>query len=356
MDQRQRYDMHGYGSSGYGTQDSRGWESFTEYEPYHPPERHESYGNQPMVSSLAHTHNGSSTEDRSLGGEVPNPQRGLQFGQLYRPYFATNPEILDKHHAYSGNILLQGSPNGYRPADWTLQGEIQRRSQEGGILNVMQPESESFSHHGPRYPNSFSPYGPNSEWRPVEQLSPSSNGAPNFPHPASSSVCANCGNHPHVDRNRVYQPEQRDVSSSMDWRLQEANIYLLRPTEEDVLSNRQLSTQETRLIAAYNGRLGASNSEQSRPGFSVQMSAAVNSLNSTMTVHAYNNSANNGHKKKRKRKPRAVKPRKPRTLTVEGKAHAKAVREFPGGACEDCKRKKTKARDQLVAYLVSTYS
>ena len=49
---------------------------------------------------------------------------------------------------------------------------------------------------------------------------------------------------------------------------------------------------------------------------------------------------------------RTIKPRKRRTLTEEGKAHAKAAREYPGDACMDCKRKKTKARDPLVAGLV----
>lgn len=353
MDQRQLYGMHGYGYPGSGTHDPKGWQLFTDYQPYRPPERPGSYENESMISSLAHTHNSNRTEGRALGEQVPNLQRGPQFSQPYKPYFATSPEILYKRYTYSSNMSPQGSPNGYGPADWTFQREIQRRSQEGGISDVMQLESERILQTGPRYSTSISPYGSNTDWRPseaVEHLSPSSNGASNFPYPASSNYCANCGNYPHVDGNPVYQPDQRDVSLSTDWRLQGAKKQFLGPTEEDFLSNQQLPTQEKSFIAAYNGRPGAPNSEQSKSGSSVRMSAAVNSPDSTMTVHAYNNSANNGHKRKRKRKPRTVKSRKPRTLTVEGKAHAKAVREYPGGACEDCKRKKTKARDPMVTY------
>ena len=359
MDQRQRYGMHSYGYPGSGTQEPKGWELFTGYQPYRPPERPESYETHSMISSLAHTHNGNRTEGPSLGEEVPNLQRGLQFTQPSKPYSTTSSEILDKQYAYSGNISPQGNPNGYGPANWTFQRQIQLRTREGGISDVMQSERESILQTGPRYSYSISPYGSNTDWRPsetVEHLSPSSDGASNFPYPASSSICANCGNYPHVDGNPVYQPNHRDVNLSTDWRLQGAKKQILRPTEVNFLSNQQLPTQETSLFAAYNGRLDASNSEQSKSGFSIRMSGAVNSPDSTMTVHAYNNSANNCHKKKRKKKAKTVKPRKPRTLTVAGKAHAKAVREYPGGACEDCKRKKTKARDLPVTYSVSTHS
>lgn len=43
-------------------------------------------------------------------------------------------------------------------------------------------------------------------------------------------------------------------------------------------------------------------------------------------------------------KPTTAKPRKQRVLTEAGRDHAKAIRQLPGGACEDCKKKKTKAR------------
>lgn len=42
-------------------------------------------------------------------------------------------------------------------------------------------------------------------------------------------------------------------------------------------------------------------------------------------------------------RPKSSKKGKRRTLSPSGRAHVKAVRQCPGGACEDCKRKKTKA-------------
>ncbi len=44
------------------------------------------------------------------------------------------------------------------------------------------------------------------------------------------------------------------------------------------------------------------------------------------------------------RTPKPRKPGKQRILTPAGRDHAKAIRQLPGGACADCKRKKTKAR------------
>lgn len=47
--------------------------------------------------------------------------------------------------------------------------------------------------------------------------------------------------------------------------------------------------------------------------------------------------------KVRDHKPRRSKSGKHRVLTAAGRDHAKAIRQHPGGACTDCKRKKTKA-------------
>jgi hypothetical protein len=47
--------------------------------------------------------------------------------------------------------------------------------------------------------------------------------------------------------------------------------------------------------------------------------------------------------KVRDHKPRKSKSGKHRKLTAAGRDHAKAIRQLPGGACTDCKRKKTKA-------------
>ena len=51
---------------------------------------------------------------------------------------------------------------------------------------------------------------------------------------------------------------------------------------------------------------------------------------------------------KRKAHPRKRKP------GTEAVAHAKAVRECPGGACAHCKKKKIKARDSSVTNMLST--
>ncbi|KAL9125553.1 MAG: hypothetical protein Q9175_008061, partial [Cornicularia normoerica] len=85
--------------------------------------------------------------------------------------------------------------------------------------------------------------------------------------------------------------------------------------------------------------------------FPFRKSGAASTPDNLITIHADEGVANNGLTKKRKRKSRTIKPRKPRTLTDEGKAHAKAVRECPGGACADCRQKKIKARDPLVTNL-----
>ena len=43
-------------------------------------------------------------------------------------------------------------------------------------------------------------------------------------------------------------------------------------------------------------------------------------------------------------KPRRSRTGKQRVLSSAGRDHAKAIRQFPGGACDGCRRKKTKAR------------
>ncbi len=134
-----------------------------------------------------------------------------------------------------------------------------------------------------------------------------------------------------------------------------ALMALPRDVEEDteegstLPSDRQVPTQNTRRDAPHNGRLGVPHLEQPKSRFSLQKSAPANVSDNPIMVCANEDDANNGLTKKRKRKPRIVKPRKPRTLTDEGKAHAKMVREYPGGACADCKRRKNKARDPSVA-------
>lgn len=355
MDQRQQYDTCGYGYSESGTRGYKGGDFVYGYRPYYLPERHEAYEHKPMVSSLAHTHHGCHTGRRSLGGEGPNFQPGLGNSPLHNPYVASSPETSDKCYAYSGNLVPQGIANGYGPAGLAFQGRMHRRSQGCGMSDLIQGRSETISRPGQLYPDSISPYGSKIDWRPnvspTEQMSASFNDALSFSHRYYSTICANCRNHSHLDGVSVYHSEQRDVNSTTDWRLQGAR-YSLRPTEENVPSNRQLPTQDTRPIGPRTGRLDVPYLEQTKSRFPFRKSGAASTLDNIMTVHADEGVANNGLTKKRKRKSRTIKPRKPRTLTDEGKAHAKAVRECPGGACADCRQKKIKARDPLVTNLV----
>ena len=69
-------------------------------------------------------------------------------------------------------------------------------------------------------------------------------------------------------------------------------------------------------------------------------------LDDFVTVHADDeDSANDDLTKKSRREPREIMFGRRGVLTDEAKAHAKMVRESPGGACASCKSRKTKARD-----------
>ncbi|KAF6218307.1 hypothetical protein HO133_005653 [Letharia lupina] len=351
MDQRQQCDMYGYGYPGPGTQRYKGGDFIHEDRPYNPPERREAYEYKPMLSSLVHTNHGSHTGRRSLGAEVPSFQPSLGVSPFHSPYVVTSPETSDKYYAYSGNALSQLVASGYGSVGWAYQERSQRRNQEGGISDLMHARSEPISDPRQRYPDSISPYGSNTDWRPnvspIAQMSASFNDALSSPYLDPSTLCANCGNHPHTDGGSVYHPDQRDVSLTADWKSQEAKNYFIQPNEEEIPSNRQLSTQDPRRIAPHNGRLDVPFLGQPRTRFSLRKSAEANAPNSPVTVHANDDAANKGLAKKRKRKPRTIKPRKPRTLTDAGKAHAKAVRDYPGGACANCKKKKTKCTHRL---------
>ena len=69
-------------------------------------------------------------------------------------------------------------------------------------------------------------------------------------------------------------------------------------------------------------------------------------------LHSKTVIANKDVNKKRKRKPRFIKEWKTRALTDEGRAYAKAIEYFPGGACDNCKQMKIKARDSFITNLV----
>lgn len=348
MDQTQHYDMDDYGCSGPGTRRPKDVDFLYKYRPYYLPETREVYENRPMVSSLACTHHGSHTRRPSLGVEVPGLQPNLGVSLLHDPYLVTIPETLLKDNAYSGNILPQCTTNAYGTGSVSQQrshGIIQ----ECEISDIMQAGSETTLHPRQRYSESISPYGPNTDWRPssspTEQMSAFFTEALSFPYPESSTAYANCRNYSQGEYVSLYRPDERDINLMLDWTFSGAKNSFLRPTEESALSNRQLPAQDTRRVAPYNDRVDIPNLEQPKCRSSPRRSATVNTPHVPVTVHAGEERANNGLTKKRRRKPRKAGPRKPRTLTKEGKAHAKAVRICLGGACADCRKKKTKARD-----------
>ncbi len=318
-----------------------------EYRPYYSTGRN-GFGNEPVVSAFPRTHHGIYSEGCSLGGGEPDFQRGLGASPRHKPYFATTPQILNMGNTYSGNSWHQGVANGYSPVGWPVQQTIPRRSQECGTSDVMQSGTDQLLGPTQPYFDAILSYGSNTGWRPSEpsqHMSVPFKGSSNFPFQASSFTCAKCQKHPHIDGDLVLLPVQGDVDSSTDCSLQATMKYLLRPNENNVPSNRQLPTQEGRRKDLYNEDLDGSSPEQANTGLSLRKSNAVNASGNLVTVLADQDDANRRLIKKRKRKPKMTKPRKPRTLTDEGKAHAKAIRECPGGACEDCKRKKTKVRD-----------
>lgn len=347
MDQSQQYDMHGYGYSGSGAQGHQIGHTVHEHRQYYPPERSEVYEHEATVSPLAHTHSQHCAEGCA---EVPNSHRGQN------PCFTTSSETLDKDKGSSGIILHLGIPIRYGLAGWPTQGNIHSSGQDCGIPVVVQSEGEPLLHSGQPNSDIVSFYASNSYWRPtrtVEDVSASFNGALTLSYPPISGTSANGQNHLHVDGDSVLQLDQRDVSSTTDGGLRRPKNYCLQPSGESALSNRQLPTQLTRCITSHDEVPNVSGQEQSKVGFSFWTSAALNSNKGPVNVHADDYIANKGSSKKRRKRTRTAKPRKPRTLTDEGKAHAKAVRKYPGGACNYCKQKKIKARDPPMANLVS---
>ena len=286
-----------------------------------------------MVASPARTHHAHPTGRPSLGWEGPHLQSGLGVSPFYNSHVATGQEISDKNHAYSGNCSPQGIANGYGSASSAFQGITYCRNRENGIPEFMQAGSEPMSHFIQWYLNSIGSYGSNTDWKPndlpTEHMPATLNDALGFPYAKSPTACANCHNHPHIDSVPVYPLDQRTDKSITDWKDQGAEDHLLRPPEESVPHLEQ-------------------HTSRTFPG----KPAAANAPDDPVTLHTDEDAANHDLTKKSRRKPRTIKPRKPRTLTKEGKAHAKAVRECPGGACVDCKRKKTKARHPPVEKLV----
>lgn len=343
MDQGQQYATHGYEYSGLGTRSYKGDDILYEYRPYYLPERRDVYEHKLLVSSSAHTHLASPTRRPSLAWQVSHLQPGLGVSPLHDSYVATSPETSDETYAYSGNSSPQGIANGYAPASSAFQDIIHRKSRENGIPDLIQARGEPMSHLVQWYLNSIGSVGSNTDWTPdsspTEQVPAAINDAPSALYPESRT---------NTDRIPVHHPDQRSEQLTTDWRGQGAKDDFSRSLEENVPSNRQLPTQDRKHTAPDNGRLNVPPLEEHRSRTFLRKSADANAPDGSLTVHADEDAANNDLTKKRKRKPRTIKPRKPRTLTEEGKAHAKAVRECPGGACVDCKRKKTKCTHKLL--------
>lgn len=105
--------------------------------------------------------------------------------------------------------------------------------------------------------------------------------------------------------------------------------------------------QDAKARVKYNWHHDVFSPEQATSS-SLHKSATVSDPSNPVTVHTEKDDVVPLLITKRKRTLR-----RPRSLTDEGKAHVKRVSELPGGACDNCKRKKTKARDLPMMHLVS---
>ena len=342
MDHKELYGIQVYEFFGYGTS-HKGCGSVDEYGPYHQPGRHEAHEHKPSVSSSPQAYHGSYNGERSLGAGVQNFQSGLGLSSPHNPHVVVNPET------YTGNVVSQGIASGYGSVDLGFQESIDHRSQEYETSDLMEAKRDTMSHPRQLHAGPVSPYGSNTDWNPDgspnEQTSASFSYAPNYPCPNCPMTCVNCQTRP------LTYSEPGDVNPS-DWRSEGSKDSFSWTIKKTASPDGQLPIQDTSPISPFNDRFDVPHLERPRSRSHPRRSGAVNLPDKPVTVQADEGGANSGLLKKRKRKPRINRPRKQRTLTNEGKAHAKAVRECPGGACADCRRRKTKARYPPVTNLV----
>ena len=342
MDHKEPYGIQVYGIPGYGT-GHRGCGSVDECGPCHQPGRHGAHDHKPTVSSSPQAYHGSYNAGRSLGAGLQNFQYSLGLSLPHNLHVVFNPETC------TGNVVSQGIASGYGSVDLGFPEIIDHRSQEYETSDLMEAQSDTMSH--PRELNAglISPCGSNTDWNPdgspKEQTPTSFSYAPNYSCPSSPMTCVNCQPH------HFTYSEPGDVNPC-DWRSQGSKDSFSWPIEEIVSLDGQLPIQDISLISPFNDRFDVPHLEEPRSRSYPRRSGAPNVPDKPVTVQVDEGGANSGLLKKRKRKPRINRPRKPRTLTNEGKAHAKAVRECPGGACADCRRRKTKARYPPVTNLV----
>ncbi len=112
-------------------------------------------------------------------------------------------------------------------------------------------------------------------------------------------------------------------------------------------------SEDAKAHVNYNGAHDVFSPEQATSS-SLQKSATVSAPSNPETVHTGKDDAVSHFITKRKGKPGPIRVRKPRSLTDEGKAHAKAIQDCPRAACENCKLNKTKARNPLITNSIST--
>ena len=167
-----------------------------------------------------------------------------------------------------------------------------------------------------------------------------------------------CGDGFHIQERQSQQQDgsssgslQDSLCSNGDWDV----VFDLFEACAPTYSGRQLPTRETGIVAPHNDQFDIPYLEQPKSRSHNREISAANASDNPVTVPAHGDGVSNGPNKNRKRKSRLLKPRKPRVLTNKGKAHAKAVRDLPGGACADCRRKKTKCLHRLTNSPIPEY-
>ena len=342
MDHKEPYGIQVYGISGYGT-GHKGCGSVDRYGPGHQPGNHEAHDHKPMVSSSPQAYRGPYNGGRSLGAGVQNLQYSLGPGLPHNRHVGFNPET------DTCNVVSRGIADAYGAVDLGFPKIINLGSQAYETSDLTEAQGDTMSHTRQLHADLISPCSSNTDWTPdgppKEQTPTSFIYAPNYPCPKSPMTCVNCQTHPFT------YSEPGDVNPC-DWRSQGSKGSFSWPIEEIASLDAQLPVQDTSLISPFNDRADVPHLEEPRSRSYPPSSDTASLPDKPVTVPVEEGGANSGLQKKRKRKPRIKRPRKQRTLTNEGKAHAKAVRECPGGACADCRRRKTKARYPLVTYLV----
>ena len=334
MEHKDPYGIQVYGISGYGT-GHKGCVSVDEYGLCHQPGRHEAHDHKPMASSSPQAYHGPYNVGLSLGAGWQNLGNPLGLSLPHNPHVGFDPET-DTFASVYGSVDLAFP-------------EIHHRSQAYETLDRTQARGDTMPDTRQLHAGLISSCGSNTDWNPSgppkEQTPTSLSYAPNCSCSNSLMPCVTCHTHP------LTYSEPGDVNLC-DWRSPGSKDSFSWPSEAIASPDAQLPVQDTSLISPFNDRFDVPCLEEPRSRSNSRKSGTANLPDKPVTVPVHEGGANSGLQKKRKRKPRIKRPRKQRTLTNEGKAHAKAVRECPGGACADCRRRKTKARYPLVTHLV----